>query len=590
MRLSLLVPLITGAFATLPVAAENLLQVYQDALANDPVYASARASFTAGEEKYPQGRAGLLPLVALSGGYSKTNLDVLNPALGSRDFFSNGYTLALSQPLFRWANWEQYEQGKLSVAISQAQFAQAQLDLIVRVSQAYFDVLTAQDALASVQAQEVAITEQLASAKRNFEVGTATITDTHEAQARYDLAVAQALAAENDLQIKRTALQQIIGKPPANLATLRAGVQLNGPDPAKIESWVDSAEQQNYSVIGQQLALEIATRDIKRNRAGHAPTLDLVASRSHTTQSGSTLIATGSTANATTVGVQWNMPIFSGFAVTSKVRESIALEDKARNDLESARRTAAQGARQSYLGVNSGLSQVKALEAAEASSKLALESNKLGYQVGVRINIDVLNAQQQVYATQQNLAKARYDTIMNGLRLKSAAGTLKEIDVVQINELLAQNEPAASMPNGAIGKTEEPSPIAQTNSAISQPAAGRQNDADERSAVLDAVNQWAHAWSKQDVQNYLDAYAEDFKTPDGVSRDNWAAQRRKRITNKNHIVIQVESPQITIDGNTATVNFRQIYQSDRLTGQSNKTLVLTKRDGHWKIQQERSGS
>ncbi|HEY8102256.1 MAG TPA: nuclear transport factor 2 family protein [Burkholderiaceae bacterium] len=146
------------------------------------------------------------------------------------------------------------------------------------------------------------------------------------------------------------------------------------------------------------------------------------------------------------------------------------------------------------------------------------------------------------------------------------------------------------MPNGAIGKTEEPSPIAQTNSAISQPAAGRQNDADERSAVLDAVNQWAHAWSKQDVQNYLDAYAEDFKTPDGVSRDNWAAQRRKRITNKNHIVIQVESPQITIDGNTATVNFRQIYQSDRLTGQSNKTLVLTKRDGHWKIQQERSGS
>jgi outer membrane protein len=436
MRMPLFATLIAGAFASFSVHAENLLQVYQDALANDPVYASARAALTAGQEKYPQGRSGLLPLVAASGGYSKTNLDVLNPALGSRDYFSNGYTVSLSQPLFRWANWEQYEEGKLSVAISEAQFAQAQQDLIVRVAQAYFDVLTSQDALASIKAQEVAITEQLASAKRNFEVGTATITDTHEAQARYDLAMAQALAAENDLQIKRTALQQIIGKPPVALASLRAGVQLNAPAPASIENWVDSAEQQNYGVISQRLSLEVASREIKRNRAGHAPTLDLVASRSHSTQSGSTLTAQGNTANATTVGIQWNMPLFAGFGVTSKVREAIALEDKTRNDLETARRTAAQGARQSYLGVNSGLAQVKALEAAEASSKLALESNKLGYQVGVRINIDVLNAQQQVYATQRDLAKARYDTIMNGLRLKSAAGTLKEEDVVQVNGLL----------------------------------------------------------------------------------------------------------------------------------------------------------
>lgn len=438
MRMSLLVTLITGAFVVIPASAENLLQVYRDALANDPVYASARATLAAGEEKGPQGRAGLLPSAAVSGGYSKTNLDVLNPALGSRDYSSNGYTLSLSQPLFRWANWEQYEQGKLSVAASQAQFAQAQQDLIVRVSQAYFDVLTAQDALASLQAQQTAITEQLASAKRNFEVGTATITDTHEAQARYDLAVAQALAAENDLQIKRTALQQIIGKSPADLAALRAGTQLNAPAPAAIDPWVSSAEQQNYGVVGQQLALEIAQREIKKNRAGHAPTLDLVASRNHNTQSGSTLLTTANTSNSTTVGIQWNMPLFSGFGVTSKVREAIALEDKARNDLESARRTAAQGARQAYLGVNSGLAQVKALEAAEASSKLALESNKLGYQVGVRINIDVLNAQQQVYATQKDLAKARYDTIMNGLRLKSAAGTLKEEDVVQVNSLLTQ--------------------------------------------------------------------------------------------------------------------------------------------------------
>jgi outer membrane protein len=302
------------------------------------------------------------------------------------------------------------------------------------VAQAYFDVLAAQDVITSLEAQKTAITEQLAAAKRNFEVGTATITDTHEAQARYDLAVAQELAAQNDLEVKRTALQQIIGKPPAALAPLRAGVKLNSPEPAQIDKWVESAEAQNYGVIQQRLALEVAQREVKKDRAGHLPTLDFVASHNHTNQS--VLTPPGNVTNVNSVGVQWTMPLFAGFGVTSKVREAIALEDKAREDLESARRTAAQGARQAYLGVNSGLAQVKALEAAETSSKSSLESNLLGYKVGVRINIDVLNAQQQLYTTQQNLAKARYDTIMNGLRLKSAAGTLKEEDVVQVNALL----------------------------------------------------------------------------------------------------------------------------------------------------------
>jgi len=308
--------------------------------------------------------------------------------------------------------------------------------LIVRVSQAYFDVLAAQDALASVQAQKAAITEQLAAAKRNFEVGTATITDTHEAQARFDLAIAQELAAQSELEIRRHALQQIIGKPAGELATLKPGVKLSAPTPADINKWVTSAEQQNFGVVSQQLALEVAQREIKKNRAGHYPTLDLVASRSRSNQTGSTLTATGGTSDSSSVGVQWTIPLFAGFAVTSKVRESIALEDKARSDLENARRTAAQGARQAFLGVNSGLAQVRALEAAEVSSNSALESNRLGYQVGVRINIDVLNAQQQLFTTRQNLAKARYDTLVNSLKLKSAAGTLKEEDLVQVNSLL----------------------------------------------------------------------------------------------------------------------------------------------------------
>lgn len=451
MQKPLIAALIASAFLSLNAQAADLIQVYQQALANDAVYASARASLAVGRERLPQGRAGLLPTVGLSGSYTRNNNDsspfnegatVISPVTGQPvavagsgvTVNSNQYTLALSQPLLRWDRWQAYEQSKLAQAITEAQFGQAQQDLITRVSQAYFDVLAAQDTLESTRAQKTATTEQLASAKRNFEVGTQTITDTHEAQAAYDLVVAQEFAAVNDLENKKSALQAIIGAVPAALATLKPGVALAPPQPAMIDPWVSSAENQNYGVMVSQLSLESAKRDIARNRAGHYPTLDLVASSTHTKLGGQTSQSGTTTSNA--VGVQWSVPIFSGFAVTSRVRESIALEDKARNDLEATRRNAAQLARQSYLGVNSGLAQVKALEAAEISSQSALESNKLGYQVGVRINIDVLNAQRQLYSTRRDLSRARYDTIMNGLRLKAASGSLREDDLVPVNNLL----------------------------------------------------------------------------------------------------------------------------------------------------------
>ncbi|MBY0571427.1 MAG: TolC family outer membrane protein [Burkholderiaceae bacterium] len=438
MRNPVVAALLASAFLSLSANATDLLQIYQDALANDPQYASARSSLTAGQEKSVQGRAGLLPTIGLNGSDTRSRVesqpDIAN---ADRNFttFSNTWSLALSQPLFRWANWQQYEQGKLSVVISEAQFAQAKQDLIVRVGQAYFDVLAAQDTLATLQAQKVAISEQLASAKRNFEVGTSTITDTHEAQARYDLATAQEFAAQSDLQVKRSALQQIIGKEAGELATLKTGVKLNSPQPAAVNEWVSSAEKQNFNVVASEVAVEVAKREIERNRAGHYPTLDLVASTGRTATGGASSTGTG-VVKPTTIGVQWSIPLFAGFAVDSKVKEAVALQEKARNDLETNRRSAAQGARQAYTGVTSGLAQVKAYEAAEISSQSALDSNKLGYQVGVRINIDVLNAQQQLYTTRQNLAKARYDTIMNGLRLKSAAGTLKEEDLSEVNTLL----------------------------------------------------------------------------------------------------------------------------------------------------------
>jgi outer membrane protein len=437
MRQTLLATLLAGAFLSLNAQAIDILQVYREALANDAQYASARAAAEAGQETSVQARAGLLPTIGLSGNVTRNDLDASSAFTNvSRDYNSRGYTLSLSQPLFRMANWETYQQGKLSVAISEARLAQEQQNLIVRVSQAYFDVLTAQDALASVQAQKAAITEQLASAKRNFEVGTTTITDTHEAQARYDLAVAQEFAAQNELEIRQAALRQIIGKPAGELAALPPGVTLPPPQPQQAEAWVQTAEQQNFGVISQQLALDIAEHEIKKNRAGHYPSVDLVASRGHNYQGFTTSSPTGSTSDQTAVGVQVLIPLFSGFAVNSRVRQALALEDQARSDLENVRRTAALGARQAFLGVNAGLAQVRALEAAEVSSRSALESNRLGYEVGVRINIDVLNAQQQLYSTRQSLAKARYDTIMNGLQLKAAAGTLNEEDVVQINSLL----------------------------------------------------------------------------------------------------------------------------------------------------------
>jgi outer membrane protein len=450
MQKPLIAVLLASAFLSLNARAADLIQVYQQALANDATYASARAALAAGRERVPQGRSLLLPTVGLSGAYTRNDSDVspfnegqvITLPDGTSSFIAgsganvrgNQYTLALQQPLFRWANWQSYEQSKLAQAIAEAQFAQAQQDLITRVAQAYFDVLAAQDTLESTRAQKSAVTEQLASAKRNFEVGTQTITDTHEAQAAYDLVVAQEFAAVNELENRRSALQVIVGAAPAALATLRTGVTLAPPEPAVIDPWVASAETQNYGVVVSELSLESAKREISRNRAGHYPTLDLVATATRNKVSGQTQQSGTTTNNA--VGVQWSVPIFNGFAVTSRVRESIALEDKARNDLEATRRNAALGARQAFLGVNSGLAQVRALQAAEVSSQSALESNRLGYQVGVRINIDVLNAQRQLFSTRTDLARARYNTIVNGLRLKAAAGTLREADLVPVNNLL----------------------------------------------------------------------------------------------------------------------------------------------------------
>ena len=432
--------LVALAFAGSTHAAADLLQVYRDAQSNDALYASARASRDAGLEKLPQGRAGLLPTIGLAANGTRNDLEARSRGAGattrSADFNSNGWSLSLSQPVFRWQNWIGYQQAELAVAISEAQLAQAGQDLIVRAAQAYFDVLLAQEALATAQAQKTAIAEQLESAKRNFEVGTSTITDTHEAQARYDLAFAQEIAADNDLAVKRQILRTLTGKEPEALKGLKTSLQIGRPQPDDIAKWVESAEGGNLSVQIAQTSFENAQREIDKQRAGHYPTLDLVATHGKTGVGGSITTGTGSDSKSSTIGLQLSLPIFSGGTVMSKEREAVALQEKARADLDYARRQATLGARQAYLGVNAGLAQVKALEAGVASSQLAVESNKLGYEVGVRINIDVLNAQSQLFDTRQKLAKARLDTLISQLKLKSAAGNLSEDDLAAINALL----------------------------------------------------------------------------------------------------------------------------------------------------------
>ena len=431
--------LLLTSFIASPVLAADLMQVYRAAQDNDPNYAAARATLDAGREKMPQGRAGLLPSLSLSGNTVWNENDVSirnNPSLNAKPHFnSNGYQLTLSQPLFRWQNWVTYDQTKLQVVQAEASFAQARQDLIIRVSQAYFDVLYATENLTAVRANKSAIDQQLASAKKNFEVGTATITDTHEAQARFDLAVAQEIAAESDLEVKSRTLEAIIGKEPGALAGPRKDAALNPPQPSDMNQWVAAAEKDSITVQIQQAVADIAAREIDKQRAGHYPTLDLVANVGNSKSLGSTSIGLLDT-DYQNVGVQLNIPIFQGGVVVSRQREAAANRTAAQSNLEAARRSAALSSRQYYLGVVNGLAQVRALKAALVSSQSALESNKLGYEVGVRINIDVLNAENQVYVTRRDLAKAMLDTLMAQLKLKAAVGSLGEDDVTQINTLL----------------------------------------------------------------------------------------------------------------------------------------------------------
>jgi len=430
-----------AAACTLTAQAQSLAELYDSARGHDAGYQSARAQYEANLAKAAQARAGLLPTASLTAAASRGQIDLTTTPPANtpnpREYGTQSAGFNVTQPLYRPANLASYRQGEQQLLLAEEQLKAAEQDLIVRVAQGYFDLLGAQDSLAFVWAQKAAVAEQLASARRNFEVGTATITDTREAQARFDLVIAQEIAAENDLRVKQLALDNLTGRTGTAPWPLQAGATLPGPAPAGIEQWAASAEAENPAVRQAGIALEVARLEVDKAKAGEKPTLDAVAGVNRTLNNGgSSSSAATSHVNGASIGVNFNLPLFAGYALQNRVKETLALEDKARADLDNASRSATQAARVAYLGVVSGQGQVKAYEAAEASSQSLLEASKLGYQVGVRVNLDVLNAQSQLFDTKAKLAKARYDLLVGGLRLRQAGGTLRGEDLQAVNSML----------------------------------------------------------------------------------------------------------------------------------------------------------
>ena len=440
--LALAIPLALGmAVIARAAAAEDLMDIYREAQLHDPAIAGARANWQATQEKLPQARSGLLPIVSATGNANANKYDASiysDPRTDINRSYSQGsITVSASQPLYRYQNVVLVDQARQQVTQADFVLTTAQQDLILRVAAAYFDVLLAQFNVELAESQKAAVSEQLAQARRNFEVGVATITDTDEAQAKYDQIVASEIATRNDLDNKLVALRAIIGRAPRSLKRLGSGFDPDPPDPNLLDPWVERALNENLAVRIAQVNFDIATLEVNRQRAGHYPTLDLVGSVNAQTASAGATQGVGSDARIATIGLSLNVPIYQGGFVNSKVSEALALQESARQSLEASRRNALFSAQTGFSGVNSAVASVRAFGQAVASAETAYKSNKLGQEVGVRTNLDVLNTQQNVFSARRDLANAYFNYLLGVLRLKAAVGTLQEQDLEELNRRLA---------------------------------------------------------------------------------------------------------------------------------------------------------
>ncbi|MEY3474208.1 MAG: hypothetical protein RL087_666 [Pseudomonadota bacterium] len=431
----LLVPVLWIAMAW-PAHAASLSEVLEMARAADAQFAAARAAAVAGREKSVQGRAGLLPSVTVAGS-AKNNHERGGTFGGVRNYDSGLIAINVNQPLYRKVNWETYEQGELQALLADQQLRLAEQELLLRVAKGYFEVLQAQDALSAVQAQKEAFAQQLAQARRSFEVGLSPVTDVNEAQARYDLTLAQEIASRNDIELKRRALEKIIDREAPPLKPVNEAASVDILPEARLKELLERAGEGALQVAASQTAERIARHEVGRQVGAQMPTVDLVASISEN-RNGNFSSFGPSTTKATTVGVEVAMPLpfGQGQGAQSRVREAQANLDRAGQELANAKRQARLDARQAYLGVESGSALHRALQKALESAQTQLKSTTRGFEVGVRTRVDVLNAQQQLFATRKDLAASRYQTLLAGLQLKAAAGTLADDDLKALDALL----------------------------------------------------------------------------------------------------------------------------------------------------------
>jgi outer membrane protein len=426
-----------------PAFSQSLITVYEKAKTQDAQYQASRKAFTAAMEKMPQARAGLLPTVNLTANKNRQfgTASFAGADAVDRDVQSWSWNAQLTQPLIRWASWVGYQQADAATRQALAQFAMAEQDLILRVSQAYLDLLVATQSTEVMQAQLIALNEQLALAQRTYSVGTGTITDVHEAKAKWAQSQAQSVAAAQELENKRAELEKILGEPLSSpLGELNHAIP--NQSSISIGEWLTQADAQNPQIKGLQAGLDAAQKEVAKNEAAHLPTLDLVLSRATNYSSGS-LSSPADLAthvNSNQAGLQLNIPLYAGGATQSRVREALALAEKAQEDLVLARRTVANQVRQAYSGIKSGHAQVSALQTAVEAGKNAVESNKIGLRIGTRITPDVLNAEQQLYASMRDLSKAYAETIVQQLKLKAAAGALTQDDLVSLDQFLVTGD------------------------------------------------------------------------------------------------------------------------------------------------------
>ena len=447
----------------------DLLQLYQEAAFSDPVLTAARFNYQASKELYWQGFSLLMPQAnATPGGtryyqHGTGNTQVSNNAGNSRVFDQKSYTVTLTQPVFNVAALELFKQGDLNTKLADMRFFLAQQDLILRVSQAYFDALTSQDNVALYKNKKDLIKQQLEVAQAKFDAGLATIVDVNTAQAAMDLATSQEIAAQADLIVKRGALEQIVGRPVGALKPLVKDAKIEGvlkdprskskdakgnpiadsvnphlPPGQTLDDWINQAESANFNVLAGQLSISLAESTYRGAQALNYPTVNFVGTSGYNTSNGTPNNYTPSNTNVynNTVALQMTIPLVSGGYNSSVIRQNAALLDAAKANYDNYRRTAAQNTRAAFTGFYGGLASVKAYEAAERSSSSALESSKLGFQVGTLINIDVLIALDSLINTRSLLQQARYSTILNAIKLKAHAAALTDEDLVSINALL----------------------------------------------------------------------------------------------------------------------------------------------------------